>query len=206
MADTYLAWESNSWGWQCRKSMPWLPSWGYISAYSQSDSTDIFLKSFPQIVKYLKTITGWKFHQLIHIWQNKQSKRHTYQKVLPQFFCVRSISFGENWITFLMLITGRALGIQISMSINITIVINVEWVKQTSSCTCRWRQSQRGIRQPGRGRSSYPGPCCLPENNQTASLLKACQIIPKEKKVHIFCIYFQKKDENNYKNDSPNWK
>lgn len=39
-----------------------------------------------------------------------KKKTHTYQKLLPQFFLVRSISFGVNLITFLMLITGRALG------------------------------------------------------------------------------------------------
>lgn len=46
----------------------------------------------------------------------KRKKRHMYQNVLPQFFLVRSISFGENVISFLMLITGRVLGGQNSVS------------------------------------------------------------------------------------------
>lgn len=41
---------------------------------------------------------------------DRKTRRLVYQNASPQFFLVRSISFGEILISFLMFITGRALG------------------------------------------------------------------------------------------------
>ena len=54
----------------------------------------------------------------------------------------------------------------------------------TSSLTWRRRQSQRGIRQRGQGRSSCPGPCFPRESSQRAWLLDFCQIGPKTRDTH----------------------
>lgn len=102
-----------------------------------------------------------------------------HQNVLPQFFLVRSISFGENVISFSMLITGRALEGQDSVRNDINMVRNVQREKHFRSLTCTQTQSQTRSRQPGQDRSSCPGPCCLPESSQTTWLL-ACRAGPKE--------------------------
>lgn len=62
---------------------------------------------FCLIIKYSKLDLSATFS---FVFNREKTRSHMYQNVLPQFFFLRSISFGENLISFLMLITGRALG------------------------------------------------------------------------------------------------
>lgn len=57
------------------------------------------------------------------------------------------------------------------------------------SLTCTQTQSQREIRQPGRGRSSCPSPCFLPKSTRTAWLL-TCPAEPKARRTRILIIAF----------------